>query len=104
MTTSGRRKHSRFLLAQPVEGSLRVREEVTIEEWTDGEVVILSPEPCRVEERLTLEAPGDGRRRVNVKVRESRPAVVGDGPVLHRLRLSIERPGLDAAGQGGPQP
>jgi len=89
---------------QPVEGNLRVREEVTIEEWTDGEVVILSPEPCRVEERLVLEAPGDGRRRVTVKVRESRPAVVGDGPVLHRLRLSIERPGVDAAGQGGPQP
>jgi hypothetical protein len=104
VTTFGRRKHSRFLLAQPVEGNLRVREEVTIEEWTDGEVVILSPEPCRAEERLTLEVPGGVRRRFSVKVRESRPAVVRDGPILHRLRLSIERPGLNPAEQRGPEP
>jgi hypothetical protein len=57
-----------------------------------------------VEERLTLEAPDDGRRRVYVRVRESRPAVVGDGPILHRLKLSIEHPGPDAAEQGGPEP
>jgi hypothetical protein len=101
MTTLGRRKHSRFLLAQPVEGSLRVREEVAIEEWTDSEMVILSPEPCLADERLTIEIPGDSRRRLNVKVRESRPAVVGDGPIRHRLKVFIEHRGPDVAQPGG---
>jgi hypothetical protein len=90
MTMLGRRKHSRFLLAQPVEGHLRVREEVAVEELTDREAVVLSPEPYWTDERLTLEIPGDLRRRVNVKVSECRPAVIGDGPIRHRCRLVIE--------------
>jgi hypothetical protein len=102
MTLLGRRKHVRFLLAQPVEGNLRLREEVSIEELTDREAVILSPEPCRMDERLTLEIPGDLYRRVNVRVSECRPAVSGDGAIRHRCRLSIESYGSDAArGEGG---
>jgi hypothetical protein len=101
MTILGRRKHSRFLLAQPVEGSLRVREEVTIEEWSDSEVVILSPEPCRAEERLTLEIPNGSQRRLGVKVTESRPVVVADGVIRHRLRLTVEFDGPDRAEEGG---
>jgi hypothetical protein len=101
MTILGRRKHSRFLLAQPVDGNLRVREEVAIEEWTDSEMVVLSPEPCRADEELTIELAGDSRRRLTVKVRESRPAVVADGPIRHRLKLSIERHGAGVAQQGG---
>jgi len=95
MTQLGRRKHSRFLLSQPVEGNLRVREEVAIEEWNESELVILSPEPCRTDERLTLEIPGSVRHRVSVRVRESRPAVVADGPIRHRLRVSVEGHGPD---------
>ena len=101
MSILGRRKHSRFLLAQPVEGHLRVREEVAIEEWNDSEVVILSPEPGRTDEHLTLEIPGGNRRRLNVRVRESRPAVVADGAIRHRLKLSIEHPGPDESQRGG---
>ena len=86
----GRRKHSRFLLAEPVDGSLRVREEVTIEHWSEEEVVVLSPEPCPAEERLSLEVPGNLRHRVNVRVSESRPAITDDGSIRHRLRLVIE--------------
>lgn len=103
MTILGRRKHSRFLLAQPIEGNLRVREEVAIEEWTENEMVILSPEPCRADERLTIELPGDSRRRLIVKVRESRPAVVADGPVRHRLRLAIQHHATDAPRPGRPE-
>lgn len=95
MTQLGRRKHSRFLLSQPVDGNLRVREEVAIEEWSEGEFVILSPEPCRTNERLILEISGSVRKRINVRVRESRPAVVADGPIRHRLRVSIEDQGPD---------
>ena len=99
MSILGRRKHPRYLLARPVEGQLRVREEVAIEEWNGGEVVVLSPEPCRAEERLTLEVPGDSPRRIGVRVRESRPAIVADGAVRHRLRLVIEHPGSGVARQ-----
>jgi hypothetical protein len=101
MSMLGRRKHSRFLLAQPVDGQLRVREEVAIEEMDDSHVVILSPEPCRVDERLTIEIPGGSRRRLNVKVRESRPAVVADGAIRHRLKLSIEQHGQNGSQPGG---
>ena len=86
----GRRKHLRFLMVKPVDGSLRVREEVAIEHWSDKEIVVLSPEPCRAEERLTLEIPGNLRLRVDVRVSESRPAVTDDGSIRHRLRLVIE--------------
>jgi len=90
MTTLGRRKHLRFLLAQPVEGNLRVREEVTIESLTDREAVILSCEPCRASERFTLEVSGPLHRRLNVMVAECRPAVVSDGAIRHRCRLTID--------------
>lgn len=101
MTQLGRRKHSRYLLAQPVDGSLRVREEVAIEAWNEDEVVILSPEPCRPDERLTLEVPGDARRHLAVRVSECRPAVAGDGAIRHRLRLQIERHADGLAKAGG---
>ena len=93
MTLQGRRKHTRYLLSQPVEGRLRVREEVAIEELTEREAVVLCPEPFWTNERLTLEIPGDLYRRVNVKVSECRPAVIGDGPIQHRCRLLIEDDG-----------
>jgi len=96
MTMLGRRRHSRFLLAQPVEGNLRVREEVAIESLTEHEAVILSSEPCRASERLTLEVPGPVHRRLSVLVEECRPAVAGDGAIRHRCRMTINghKPGL----------
>lgn len=103
MTILGRRRDSRFLLAQPVDGNLRVREEVTVEEWTENEMVVLSPEPCRADERLTIELPGNSRRRLSVRVRESRPTVIADGPIRHRLRLAIQHHGADPPQHGGPE-
>ena len=90
MTMLGRRKHSRFLLAQPIEGNLRIREEVAVEELSAQEVVILSPEACRPQELVTLELAGHVRQRVNARVAESRPTVSDDGVIRHRLRLVVE--------------
>jgi hypothetical protein len=91
MTTPlGRRKHSRYLLAHPIDGSLRLREEVTIEELGEREAVVLSPQPCRLEERMMLEVPGPPRRRIAVRVSECRPTVLADGVIRHRLRLASE--------------
>ena len=86
----GRRRHSRFLLAEPLEGSVHIREDVSIERWQENELVVLSPEPGRPQERLELEFPGRSRRRLRATVVESRPAMAEDGVIRHRLRLIVE--------------
>ena len=94
----------RFLLSEPVTASLRLREEVTIERWDQDEVVVLSPEPVKPEERLTLEIPGQSHRRVHVRVLDSRPAMIDDTAIRHRLRLAIEQPAAEIAHIGGSEP
>jgi hypothetical protein len=86
----GRRKHPRYVLSETVVGSLQLRDEVSIERWGEREVVVLSPEPVKPEERLTLEVPGQSRHRVHVRVLESRPALTDGNVIRHRLRLAIE--------------
>jgi len=75
MTILGRRKHSRYSLAQPVEGSVRVRDEVrapgTHGAGNRGAVAgRMLPD-----ERVTLEMPGGALRRIGARVAESRPIV-----------------------------
>ena len=92
-------------MAEPIEASLRVRDEVAIQRWDDHEVVVLSPEPLRAEERATLEIHGGTRRRVNVRVAESRPEMALDGAIRHRVVLSIEDHGAaHAPHTGGSEP
>ncbi|HOG27848.1 MAG TPA: hypothetical protein PLN93_07805 [Vicinamibacterales bacterium] len=100
----GRRRHSRYLLAQPVEGHLRVREEVTIKKWSGSDVVVLASEPCACNERLTLEVPGPLGRRLHVQVVECRPAVTDEGAILHRCRLAILEAAADCAGPAASEP
>lgn len=96
----GRRKHPRFLLSEPVEASLRLREEVTIEQWDGQEVVVLSPDPVKPEERVTLEIPGQPHHRTHLRVLESRLAVTDDSAIRHRLRLAVEEHGAYTAHNG----
>lgn len=100
----GRRKHTRFLLSEPLDAQLRLREEVSIEQWSGKEIVVLSPEPLRPQERVTLEFPGDARRRTIARVSESRPAVAGDGAIRHRVVLAIEGRGPDTSHLEGEEP
>ena len=86
---TGRRRHVRYLLAEPVDGSLRVREEVTIESQDERQIVVLSSTPSRPDETLTLELPDVGPRHVRVKVGESKPVVAPDGSLRHRLILDV---------------
>ncbi len=88
-TMTSRRKHSRYLLNEPLDGTLRVREEVAIERWSGTEIVVLSAAPSRVAETLTLEFPDGSPRHVAVTVEESRPVVAADGSLRHRLRLQV---------------
>lgn len=100
----GRRKHTRFLLSEPIDAHLRLREEVAVERWSAKEIVVLSPEPLRPRERVTLEVPGDARRRTSARVSESRPAVAGDGTIRHRVVLAIEGRGTHASHLAGEEP
>ena len=80
---------------------MRIREEVFLEALDEREAVVLSPEPCRPDERLTLEVLGPPRQRVSVRVAESRLAVVADGAIRHRLRLMVEARAADGELGGG---
>ena len=91
----GRRKHSRYLLPQPIDCLLRLRDEVAIEKLGAREVVVLSQEACRPDDRVALEIPGNIRRRINARVAGSRPVAVQDGAIRHRLRLVLQGTGSD---------
>lgn len=86
----GRRRHPRFLLAEPLDGSVLLREEVSIERWHGNELTVLSPDPGRPQERLRIEFPGQSWRRYGAVVTESRPLMTEDGVIRHRLRLRVE--------------
>ena len=79
------------MLPDPVDGTLRLREEVTIERWDEHEMEVLASAPCRPGERLTLEVTGNGSRPLQVDVRDSRPLVAADGRIRHRILLIIDR-------------
>jgi hypothetical protein len=95
---TGRRRHTRYLLTAPIDGSLRVRDEVAIERWDDREIVVLSPTPSRADDILTLELPGVDPRHVVVKVTESKPVVVQDGALRHRLVMVVQPMGGNGTG------
>jgi len=100
---TGRRRHPRFLLAAPVDGTLHLRDEVAIEVWRDGEIEVMSVVPCQVNERLSLELPDDGDGQIPVTVRETRPVVADDGSIRYILRLSFEPSAHSTAPDGGPR-
>jgi hypothetical protein len=97
----GRRRHERYRLNEPMGGTLRLREEVAIERWDAGEIVVLSTAASRPDERLTLELPAGRPRKVEVNVLESRPVVAPDGSLRHRIRLAVERKAARGAGRQG---
>jgi hypothetical protein len=96
---NGRRRHPRFLLPEPLDGTLRLREEVAIERWGDGEVEVMAAVPCRPGEKLVLEVTGNGHKPQHLVVRESRPFVAADGAIRHRILLAID-PGAVPADKG----
>ena len=86
---TGRRRHPRYQLTTPIEGELRVREEVVIERWSRKEVVVLSTMPSHGDDRLLLELAGEDLNALRVKVVDSKPVVAVDGSVRHRIRLAL---------------
>jgi hypothetical protein len=76
---------------------------VAIEEWDEGQVVVLSPEPFKADEQVTLEIPGDPKRRTTARVSESKPAIVGDGVIRHRVVLKTDDGEVTGGNRGGGQ-
>jgi hypothetical protein len=92
---NGRRRHPRFLVPEPIEALLRVREEVAVKTWNPRGVEVLSPTPCRRGERLMLEVGGSAGASVGAVVRESHVAVGPGGALRYRLLLDFDDdPGL----------
>jgi hypothetical protein len=83
------RRDPRFLVPRPWEGMLRIPGDVVVElhDAEQKELWVVSSEPVRREERLTLDVTPPGQS-LTVRVLESRPVMVG-GIVRHRLRLAI---------------
>ena len=83
------RRDPRFLVPRPWEGMLRIPGDVVVEQHDvdQKELWVVSSEPVRREERLTLDLTPPGQS-LTVRVLECRPVMLG-GIVRHRLRLAI---------------
>jgi hypothetical protein len=83
------RRDPRFLVPRPWEGLLRIPGDVVIEQHDteQKELWVVSTEPVRREERMTLDLTAPAQS-LTVRVVESQP-VMKDGVVRHRLRLAI---------------
>jgi hypothetical protein len=85
----GKRRDLRFVLSNPLQGSLRMPADVVVERYADDEVWVVSTSPARVDEELTLDLTGSGPAlTVRVRVVDSVP-VLFDGMVRHGLRLAV---------------
>ena len=88
------RRDPRYLVPQPWDGHLRIPGDVVVEQHDEEqkEFWVVSPEPVKREETLTLDlAPPHLAPRgqtLTVRVVESQPVML-DGIVRHRLRLAI---------------
>jgi hypothetical protein len=85
----GSRRDPRFALSVPLEGSLRIPCNVVVERYSGDEVWVVSSNPARREELLTLDLAGsEAGKTMNVRVVDSVPVLV-DGVVRHGLRLAV---------------
>ena len=86
---SGRRSHSRYIVASPWDGAVRVLRDVIVARLEDHELVAISHAPGIVDETMTLDLLGAGASAaLLVRVVESSPAII-DGAVRHRIRLRV---------------
>jgi hypothetical protein len=91
-----RRKFQRFMLRGPWGAQLRSCTEVTIDVVRTGQFNVISSQPAKAAELLTLEL-SSGRTCVDVQVVSSTPFFVDD-TVFHRVRLQRrdQSAGIDA--------
>lgn len=86
---TGRRRLTRFIVPTAVQGSLRIFDRVTLEEFGEGELRVLSDSPAQTDDLMLLDRCGSSPPlTVPMRVAES-DVVMVDGFARHRLRLEI---------------
>ena len=86
---SGRRSHSRFVVAAPWDGALRVLRDVVVDRISREELLAVSHAPGVAGEEMSLDLMGSGMTlALRVRVVESRPVIL-EGSVRHRIRLEL---------------
>ena len=86
---SGRRSHSRFAVAIPWSGAIRILRDVVIDRTERDELLAVSNAAAVVGEVLSLDLIGGGKNvAFKVRVIDSRPVII-DGTVRHRVRLAL---------------
>jgi hypothetical protein len=86
---SGRRSHTRFTVASPWGGVLRVLRDAVVNRNEAKELLAVTHAAAVTGEELTLDLMSDGQTvAIKVRVLESRPVMV-DGAVRHRVRLAL---------------
>ena len=80
---SGRRSHSRFLVANPWSGAVTLQSDVVVTRTQAHELFIISNSAGVRDEELSLDVYGAGEKvSLKVRVLDSRPVIV-DGAVRH---------------------
>lgn len=86
---SGRRSHTRFVVASPWGGVVRVLRDVIVTRNEEKELLAITHAAAVAGEELTLDFMSEGQNvAIKVRVLESRPVLV-DGAVRHRVRLAL---------------
>ena len=85
---SGRRRHDRFEIADPWDGSLRLLREVVLGTAAGGGVTVISHTAAAVDEVMRLDVRGRTATAFRVKVTDSRP-VAQDGSVRHAVHFAV---------------
>jgi hypothetical protein len=86
---SGRRSHTRFAVASPWSGIIRVLRDAVVNRAEGDELLAITHTAAVAGEELSLDLmSGAGSLAVKVQVLESRPVMV-DGAVRHRVRLAL---------------
>lgn len=105
---SGRRSHTRFAVASPWSGAIRMLRDVVVARADRHELLAITHSAAVVGEELSLDLIGGGHSvAIKVRVLESRPVVV-DGTVRHRVRLALPEsvlaePEASSPAEGSPE-
>ena len=91
---SGRRSHSRFAVATPWNGTIRVLRDVLVNRSSGDELMAISHNAAITGEEMSLGLVAAGASLdLRVRVLESRPVII-DGNVRHRIRLAVVAPAV----------
>lgn len=97
---TGRRSHTRFVIASPWSGVVRILRDAVVDRTDRDELLAITHSAAVIGEELSVNLMGAGQNvAVTVRVIESRPVIV-DGTVRHRVRLALPVAVVEASADG----